>query len=122
MRADEYTERRQRAADEAWESLSRAINGPVGYGEVANAILHEHPTLTGQIAKAVGVGLMRHATREPEWKPFEGYGDSLMCQSHPEVVLGSGARWRLPDHPIHDGRFDCQTVVAAELMARQSFI
>ncbi len=78
----------------------------------ATALAAEHPTIVGQIAKAVGMGVMRRATREPGWKPYDP-----MAATTPRCGI-EGAT----DHAVHDGRLNCSTVRGAELMARQSFI
>jgi hypothetical protein len=83
----------------------------------ATALANEHPTLLGQIAKAVGIGVMRRATHE-HWRPFDAYERSCR-QSH---MIYSGFPQGVPAHADHDGRLDCTTVIGAELMARQSYI
>ena len=112
-------------ATAAIDVMANVTNGHVGLDEVATAIMNEHPTRVGQIAKAVAIGIMRRATNNPAWKPFDNYGAAKLCdieQALRPVAFGDGDSISLPAHPRHDGRWDCTTVVAAELMARQSFI
>lgn len=101
------------------DSLSSFINGVgiVGFDAFATALANEHPTLLGQIAKAVGIGVMRRALYDPEWKPFNSITpkDKSLCRDRYGDL-------RNPQHADHDGRLDCSTVIGAELMARQSFI
>jgi len=99
------------------EDLSHFVNG-MNHEEsdaFATALANEHPTLLGQIAKAVGIGVMRRATYDPEYKPFGKYERVCSISFHDD--LGHDV-----PHADHDGRLSCATVVGAELMARQSFI
>lgn len=79
---------------------------------LADAIANKHPTYIGQIAKVVGIGVMRRATYEP-WRPYGIYHRECSTTTLTQPVLS---------HAEHDGRLDCTTVIGAELMARQSFI
>ena len=99
------------------DELGHFVNGmhDVEADEFANALANEHPTLLGQIAKAVGIGVMRRATHTG-WRPFAELDESLVCPMQVDYA-GNFAR-----HAAHDGRLDCTTVIGAELMARQSFI
>lgn len=99
------------------DELGHFVNGmhDVEADEFANALANEHPTLLGQIAKAVGIGVMRRARRDPAWKPHDEIKDQF-CAYQVDMA-GAFAR-----HAAHDGRLDCTTVIGAELMARQSFI
>jgi hypothetical protein len=121
--------------------LSDFVN--VGFGReigaFANALAIEHPTLVGQIAKAVGLGVMRR-TLGTAWGPADrtwyesGEANALGFREPQFIVRGrcSGAEGVHPlygsqmtptaDHPTHDGRLECQTIVGAELMARQALI
>ena len=81
----------------------------------ATALANEHPTLLGQIAKSVGIGVMRRATYDPEYKAFAKY--ERKCPG-----FGFGPYEKKPEHAEHDGRLSCDTVIGAELMAHQSFI
>jgi hypothetical protein len=104
----------EQKAKELVEQLGRFVNGMSSEGKdaFATALANEHPTLLGQIAKAVGIGVMRRAEYDPKWQPFE-QGIRARCRL--------GTQTAIP-HPEHDGRLDCTTIVGAELMARQSFI
>lgn len=107
---------------DAFEVVSRGVNG--GYGDakgtLSNLISNEHPTLTGIIAKAVAVGVVRRADYNPEWKPWDRYTRPL-C-TIPRGVNYAEFSDKAWEHPEHDGRLDCSTVVGAILMARQSYI
>lgn len=108
--------------EEAVMTLSHAVN--VSYGDkVAEAIRHEHPTLIGQMAKAVAVGVMRRTLRET-WKPYGVFPKgTVYCNLQPHgSIPGTDYPLAKVFHPEHDGRLDCSTVIAAELMARQSLI
>lgn len=114
-------EARKRVED-AFEVVSKAING--GYGSaiyfLADALSNDHPTLAGQFAKAVGIGIVRRADYNPEWKPWDTYTRPLCTIPHGvNYAEFSDKAW---EHPDHDGRLDCSTVVGAILMARQSYI
>jgi len=106
----------------AFDAISRAING--GWGDakdmLAMEVANEHPTLTGQIAKAVAIGVVRRADYNPEWKPWERF-TSRLC-TIPRNVNYAEFTDKAWEHPEHDGRLDCSTVVGAILMARQSYI
>lgn len=84
---------------------------------IANAFTLEHPTLSGQIARAIALGVMRHATREPEWMP--GMGWEVSCMKDYWSPTGSGGAVQ---HPSHDGRWVCSTVHGAMLMCQQPVI
>jgi hypothetical protein len=84
----------------------------------ATALANTHPTLLGQIAKAVAIGVMRRTMYDPEWRPWDSTSKRPRCTIAGGMVSGSNV---LP-HPEHDGRLSCNTVVGAELMARQQFI
>jgi hypothetical protein len=101
-------------ADELVEKLAHFANGmsQEQANALAVALAHTHPTLLGQIAKTVAVGVMRRATRDIRWRPFDGYADADACQE-PNLK---------PRHAAHDGRLSCDTVIGAELMAHQQYI
>ncbi len=103
----------EQAARDLVDALSHYINvmGHSKVGDLANAFANEHPTLLGQIAKAVAIGVMRRATYT-EWKPGMEYERSC---------FGTGDAPK-PKHADHDGRLACDTVIGAELMARQYFV
>lgn len=98
------------------EQLGKFVNGmqDVEADAFATALANEHPTLLGQIAKAVGIGVMRRSVYDPAWKPYDSYDRGCMDYRDPE---GNPIR-----HAMHDGRLSCTTVVGAELMARQGYI
>ncbi len=102
------------------DALSAGINGAFGYTDLARALGDEHPTLLGQIAKGVGVAVVRRAEYDPDWKPW-GKFSRLLCaiDRNANYIDFTDAAW---EHPEHDGRLDCSTVVGAILMARQSYI
>lgn len=109
----------QNVANDAVAALSDAINGRTNADALANALMHEHPTLLGQIAKAVGIGVMRRTVRDETWRPFDttvGGPERIRACSLPAIGINN------TQHPEHDGRLDCATVIGADLMARQSFI
>ncbi len=91
----------------------------------ANALSNDHPTLSGQIARAVALGIMRRCRYDPTWRAFDPLwkeGDPIctepMATRSSEEFGGSP----LPKHGVHDGRLDCTTVIGAALLARQSCI
>lgn len=116
----------------------------VGFGRevdaFANALAIEHPTLLGQIARATALGVMRR-TLGTKWRPgdrtwFEP-GEAQRAGFHePDYLVrglcpgaegvhpmtGAGMTVKYAEHPTHDGRLECATVVGAELMCRQSLI
>lgn len=112
----------QAKVDAAFEAISRAVNG--GYGDAKNMlatlVANEHPTLMGIIAKAVAIGVVRRADYNAEWKPWDVY-------TRPLCTIDRGRNYaefsdKAWEHPDHDGRIDCSTVVGAILMSRQSYI
>jgi len=131
---DETNARRAEAARLEAQALVDALghfaNGMSGQKAeaFADALANEHPTLLGQIAKYVGIGVMRRATRDPLWKPYASGplpGDTSLRQCVDGQRRDVRTMFDLfmdPKHCEHDGRLDCDTVVGAELMARQSFV
>lgn len=116
---------RQLAAEKAVDALSREVNSfSNGWDDLGTAFANIHPTLLGQIAKAVAVGVMRRTVRDPEWKPFDRVKDAMLCdEGQTSFRFGTEATLvSMPAHAVHDGRLNCTTVIGAELMARQSFI
>lgn len=113
-------ERRQYEADkkakDLVDQLGKFANGMsvVEADALSNALANEHPTLLGQIAKAVGKGVVRRALYDATWRPY----GKLLPEGRRACVVDPD--W--PEHAEHDGRLDCTTVIGAELMARQSFI
>ncbi len=112
-------ERRQWQADQRAkdlvDQLGKFANGmsTVEADAFATALANEHPTLLGQIAKAVGKGIVRRALYDAEWRPWQSLlpDGKRPCPINPD----------LPEHAEHDGRLDCTTVLGGELLARQSF-
>lgn len=106
---------------EAFDAISRAVNG--GWGDakdmLAMEVANEHPTLAGQIAKAVAIGIVRRAERDPEWKPWDRFDQLCRIPRNVNYSEFSDKAW---EHPDHDGRIDCSTVVGSILVARQSYI
>ncbi len=104
----------QNEAKDLVAALARMANGMSREqaDALSNALAVEHPTLLGQIAKAVAVGVMRRATYDPTYKPYGTYERSC---------FGTGDAPK-PKHADHDGRLSCDTVIGAELMAHQSFV
>ena len=119
-------------AEELVDQLGRFANGMQSEqaDAFATALANEHPTLAGQIAKVVALGIMRRAMYDPSWKPYDRTttGDKArrVCAVHlPGRLLelgGQGDALRLPEHPEHDGRFSCELVVGSELASRQFFV
>jgi hypothetical protein len=115
----------EKKIEEAFEVISRGVNG--GYGDskntLSNLIASEHPTLAGIIVKAIAVGIIRRAERNPDWKPWDKF--TQLCpidrrtSYNPVYASFPDEAW---EHPMHDGRIDCTTVVGANLMSRQSYI
>jgi hypothetical protein len=102
--------------DQVETALSHIVNGGRGKYELIDSLANEHPTLLGQIAKAVGIAVMRRSTRNPEWKPgMNSVGDGVRyCsveQNSTNII-----------HVEHDGRLNCTTVVGAYFMSLQSLI
>jgi hypothetical protein len=127
---DEVNARRAEAAQHEAQALVDTLahfaNG-MSYEKseaLADALANEHPTLLGQIAKVVAIGVMRRATRDPLWKPYAYKVDGLrICeQVKRRDVQTMFDLFRDPAHVEHDGRLDCDTIVGAEIMARQSFV
>lgn len=114
----------QTKVETAFEAISRAING--GYGDAKDMLAlevgNEHPTLSGQIAKAVAVGIMRRAVRDPEWKAFDTYDQFCTVPQPTNLIFGDGTGVTMPRHAAHDGRHSCELVIGAELMARQWYV
>lgn len=120
----------EKAAQALVDQLGKFVNtmNDVQFDAFATALANEHPTLLGQIAKGVGLGIMRRATRDPHFRPFGisvEPGDPL-CRVHEGrdhyVTLGvRGGQFAMPPHREHDGRLDCATVIGAEMLAWQSF-
>ena len=104
------------AATTVAETLSRFVNGmqTEQADAFATALANLHPTLLGQIAKAVGIGVMRRALYDPGYKPFDRITQDKLCQEQ--------ARPGITNHARHDGRLSCDTVIGAELMAHQAYI
>lgn len=117
LRAAERKVVAEEAADALVKQLGHFVNG-MSHEQAdafATALANEHPTLLGQIAKAVGIGVMRRAVYDPAWKPFDKY--ERKCPG-----FGFGPYEKKPEHAEHDGRLSCDTVIGAELMAHQAFI
>jgi len=111
MRYDEATPHQQQAL-KLVEELTHFANGMSREQQqaFAEALASDHPTLIGQVAKVVALGVMMRATRNPEYRPYDTIEDACT------VSLDNAS------HPSHDGRLDCNTIIGAGLMARQSFI
>lgn len=104
------------------ESLSNMANrSSADLNMLARAIANDHPTLIGQIAKTIGIAVMRRAVYNPTWKPGqETVGDKGAARYCPlDNSHGGGGN---TIHPEHDGRLNCSTVIGAYLMSLQSFI
>ena len=111
----------EKRVKDAFEAISRAING--GWGDaknmLANEVGNENPTLSGQFAKAVAIGIVRRSERDPEWKPWGKFERLCTLPKGSNYADFSDKAW---EHPDHDGRHDCSLVVGAILMSRQSYI
>ena len=100
--------------------LGQGINGAFGYKDLGLALANEHPTLLGQIAKGVGLGVVQRSDYNPDWKPWDGFTRPLCkIERNANYIDFTDASW---EHPEHDGRLDCSTIVGALLMARQSYV
>jgi hypothetical protein len=108
--------RDEQEAKELVDRLGRFVNGMSREkaDAFATAIANEHPTLLGQIAKFVAVGVMRRATYT-DWNPYDRYERS--CQEGFPSPTGERVR-----HADHDGRLSCETVIGAEQMAKQFYL
>jgi hypothetical protein len=115
-RKEYLLQERAREVEAAMEPVMKLVNGSsVGPDDIARFIMNEHPTLVGQLVKGVALGVMRRTMYDSNWKPYDptiGKGRRMACLE----------RLDKPEHPEHDGRFSCDTVIGAELMARQGFI
>jgi hypothetical protein len=114
------TRSRTERAVEVAAALGQGVNGQFSYDDLADALTAEHPTLLGQIAKGVGTGVVRRSDYNPAWKPWDGFTRPLCTiERNVNYIDFTDASW---EHPEHDGRLDCSTIVGAILMARQSYI
>jgi hypothetical protein len=105
----------QERVEAAFKVVSDAING--GYGDakdmLANLVANEHPTLSGQFAKAVALGIMRRSVRDETFRPFDSWDRD--CQLYPMSAEN-------PPHPDHDGRHSCKLVIGSMLAAQQFYV
>lgn len=100
-----YEQSGQLEANEAASAISRYINGgSVRY--LARALANDHPTLLGQVAKAVGWAILMRSTGNLNYP----VGDAAM-------TCREGG-----DHPAHDGRLTCDTIRGAMLLLNQPLI
>lgn len=113
-----YVDNSETSIAEAWDALSRATNRG-GRRAIPAEAMREHPTLLGQIAKGVAIGVVRRSERDEEWKPWDGFDQLCRIPRGVNYAEFSDKAW---EHPDHDGRLDCATVVGAVLMSRQSYI
>lgn len=98
-------------------ALSAFVNGSRhSASDFSDAVANDHPTLVGQMAKAMAIGVMRRATYNPEWRPY----DPLWTEDN--RICDVDTKGEFPKHAFHDGRLDCATIIGASLMARQSYI
>lgn len=102
-------------AEPVVDQLSHLVNGSVDIDALASLLANEHPTLLGQIAKAVAIGVVRRADYNPAWKPFEDF-KSPACTLYPDH------RPAFEAHPDHDGRLSCELVVGSLHAARQFYV
>lgn len=109
--AVKYRHPQEAEARAAFASLSSVINAGSSAGSdlLAELIMHEHPTLAGYIARAVGLGIMRRSVREEEFRAYDSW--EFDCREKPFTADN-------PPHPEHDGRHSCGLVVGAMLMAQ----
>jgi hypothetical protein len=114
----------EKKIEDAFEIISRGVNGGWGdvKGKLAELIANEHPTLSGQIAKAVAIGIMHRAVYDPAWKPYDKYDRYCTNPQPTNLIFGDGTGVTMPQHADHDGRFSCELVIGAELMARQWYV
>ena len=106
--AVEFTQPREAEAREAFKTLSSVINAGSRAGSdlLADLVMHEHPTLSGYMARAVALGIMRRSVREEDFTAFQPFGTP--CTDTPSLEA----------HPIHDGRHSCRLVVGAMYLAQ----
>lgn len=104
----------------ALETVIRAINGgsTEAVRALAAAVADEHPTLSGQLGKAVAIGLVRRATYNPDWTPFQSW-EGPDCDEQEGLSAELGVA---PAHPAHDGRHSCWLIAGAVMMARQFYV
>lgn len=115
-RCDQAYEAEQQAKIDM-DTLSHRVNGMshVYIDAYANALANEHPTLSGQMAKAFAIGIVRRAVRDEAWKPWDTWERTCPIER-------TGMRSELTEHPDHDGRHSCELVAGAVLMARQFYV
>lgn len=106
----------QAKVETAYKAISDAINGG-GYGDakdmLANLVANEHPTLSGQLAKAVALGIMRRSVRDETFRAFDTWERD--CTVKPVSADN-------PPHPDHDGRHSCVLVIGSMLAAQQFYV
>jgi hypothetical protein len=127
LRAERHKYEAEQKAQALVKELTRFVNGMSREESDAfsTALANDHPTLIGQVAKAVGIGVMRRVMYDPEWKAYDDtIADRRQCaQRWVFVNVGAtGPKGIEVPHTEHDGRLSCETVIGAELMARQGFI
>lgn len=123
---------KDQTGEEVAAAVSHMANGMLYTHEFIDALSREHPTLLGQISKAVAVAVCKQVARNADWRPFDQVGDKTngSCMrggNHGELQDRQALGFyrdviTLPVHAHHDGRIDCSTVIGAELAARQRLI
>jgi hypothetical protein len=121
MATETYEQRTARDATDVqhgFETISHVIKG--GHNAVnalADVVSNEHPTLSGQFAKATAIGIVRRATYNPEWKPFDTWERDCTEETYtaPDTTP-------IPKHPEHDRRHSCALIAGAVLMAQQWYL
>lgn len=107
------------------DPLMGHVNGGLSADDIGRYLMNEHPTLAGQLAKGVALGIIRRTMRDEKWRPFDKTwerGRACTESTGKVIEIGQGEVLILPPHHEHDGRFSCETIVGAELVARQAFI
>lgn len=104
-------------AEKVVDQLSKLVNGAGSLDALATAFANEHPTLLGQMAKAMAMGVVRRADYNPGWKPYDGFTRPLCTLPEPP---SAGDGWE--PHPEHDGRLSCALVAGAVVSAQQYYV
>lgn len=122
--AEARSDQRRAAADVMTEKLAPVISGINAMSSSAGdalalAVMREHPTLAGQLGRGVALGIMRAVMGNPDWKPYDS---TIRKQPEDPPMHRACMIPSVLSHPDHDGRFSCELVIGAELMARQGFV
>jgi hypothetical protein len=118
------TQERERSAAVAKEEVNEAIamledhlnamSSRAGL-DIANEVHRMHPTLSGQLVKAMALGIVQHVMRDEDYKG--GWPGRLAYTECTEAAAGG-----LHSHPVHDGRWNCHFVVGCFEATLQWFV